>query len=179
MALVSRNSYAFSPLTAKGGLIHVPSPANGSTYTAFQTSLRRASAPGAYLIWIAQGGLLYAESLQKQSAVPVDRLLIVQARESAEVWRVGLEALQTGLFGSVFLRADQACAPAHLRKLQLAAEKMRCEVFLLTPAALPHWLLKETLHPTPNYAHPLLHQPAPPAGLRRELPETHAESVPV
>lgn len=145
---MSRNTYAFSPPPAKGGLIHVP-PSASQTEAAFFTALRSANLENDYFFWAADEGLLYAEALHRQWKFPLGRLLLAKARDAPEVWRIGLETVQTGLFRFVFLRALQACQTAHLRKLQLVAEKMRCEVFLLTPTGVPHWLLKETVHANP------------------------------
>lgn len=82
---------------------------------------------------------LYHHPLGKQF---LSRLLIVKISEAKDVWKVGLEATQTGLFRFVFLRPSQTCQVPFLRKLQLAAERTQSRVLLLSQQEIPHWLLQ-------------------------------------
>src|SRR4051812_23347267 len=84
-----------------------------------ETNLVMADAEAAYYLWIADEGCLNADALHHQWRIPLYRLLLVQVKTAQDVWRVGLEAIQTGLFSWVFLRPSQACDTSHLRKLQL------------------------------------------------------------
>ena len=76
-------------------------------------------------------------------------LLIIKAPTSLDVWRVGLEATQTGLFENIILRPSASCPVAHLRRLQIHAERTRTRIFLLPRIKLPHWLIKNTYETNP------------------------------
>jgi hypothetical protein len=179
MQLMSSHSYAFQPRPAKGGLVHVVSHGGSAkTQTALLASLRSARVGQDYFFWAADQGILYPEAIHQEWQIPLQHLLIVQAPDAPEVWRVGLEAAQTGLFRVLFLRASSACQTAALRKLQLAAEKNQCEVFLLTSAALPHWTLKETIEAGKN-AHTPHSKPQAALLSRGKLFHPHAESLPL
>ncbi len=178
MSSLSRNYPAISRASRKGGLRQVVSKAGGSkTEGAFFTALRT-STDEDYFLWIADGGELYAEALLHDWTLPLSRLLQVKARDAPEAWRVALEATQTSLFRFVFLRVSIPCAVAQLRKFQLVAEKNRCDVFLLTPAPLPHWTLRETIEVGPH-ADPLRPQSPAAPSFRGKLLFDHAESVSV
>ena len=163
---MSSHSYSFHPRPTTGGLVQVSSKGPTSrTQAALQACLRSAKPEEQYFFWAADEGILYPEGIHQEWGLPLNRLLLVKARDAPEVWRLGLEAVQTGLFHSLFLRASRACLSAHLRKLQLAAEKNRTTVFLITNASLPHWTLKETIE-AGTYAHALHPQSPTPFRLR-------------
>ena len=130
---------------------------------------------GAFYLWVADEGVLYAEALHERWKIPLYRLLMVKVPEAGEVWRVGLEAVQTGLFGWVFLRASRACGTAQLRKLQLCAEKARCRVFLLNESKLPHWTLKASIEAEDD-TNPVLEELRYSSFLRRGLLPLDAKS---
>ncbi len=179
MQLMSSHSYAFQSRSAKGGLVQVLSHGGSAkTQTALLASLRTARVGQDYFFWAADQGVLYPEAIHQEWQIPLQHLLIVKAGDAAEVWRLGLEATQTGLFQALFLRASGTCQSATLRKLQLAAEKNRCEVFLLTSAPIPHWTLKETIEVGKN-ANSLHPKPQPALRVRGKLFHTHAESLPL
>lgn len=150
-----------SPASRVGGLLQVALSPSGAGLDAALHSVRQGDG---FVFWIADEGVLYPEALHYAWRIPLSRVLLVQARDSPEVWRTGLEAVQTGIFSQAFLRACRPCPVAQLRKLQLVAEKLRCEVFLLTEAPLPHWTLKRKIHAHPVYPKPPL--PFPVGGKR-------------
>jgi hypothetical protein len=113
------------------------------TQAAF-TRTRLAHNETAYFLWISDEGTLHAEAVHQQGEIPLSHLLVIQAPNAMEVWRTALEATQTGLFATIFLRASRPCSVAHLRKLQLVSQKMQCEVFIFSSYAVAHWTLKET-----------------------------------
>lgn len=147
----------FPSFLERGGLVQTTSLRGGSRTRLALSYLEARFAPSgaesrasdppssAFFLWVADEGVLYAEALHERWHIPLYRLLLVKVPDPQEVWRVGLEAVQTGLFGWVFLRASRACGTAHLRKLQLCAEKASCRVFLLNETKLPHWTLKASL----------------------------------
>ena len=99
-----------------------------------------------HFIWVSDGGVLYPGALASRSPVPLSQWILVRAKDATEVWKVGLEAIQTGLFVGAFLRPTKACPASHLRRLQLSAERTKTQVFLLCQAALPHWMLKTVVN---------------------------------
>jgi len=154
-------------------LVQVVSAGAAKTQTAFSRALQKSQKEETYFFWVSDEGVLNADALHHRWQVPLSRLLMVKARDAPEVWRIGLEAIQTGLFGFLFLRASSPCQSAQLRKLQLVAEKMRSEVFLLTPRPLPHWTLKETIE---VHAHSVLQKQQTPSGFRGKLFRPDSES---
>lgn len=120
---------------------------NSKTEAALLESTQAPKANQSYFFWVADEGVLYPEAIHQEWEIPLSRLLFVKATEPKEVWKTALDAAQTGIFQTIFVRPSQACPTAHLRKLQLTAEKQNCSVFLLTPFAIPHWMLKKTLGP--------------------------------
>ncbi len=145
--LPSSNSYSFTPSSAKGGLIQVLSRGNSKTEAALLESTQTQKANQSYFLWVADEGVLYPEAVHQEWEIPLSHLLFVKAAEPKEVWKTALDAAQTGLFQTIFVRPSQACPTAHLRKLQLVAEKQKCSIFLLTSFEIPHWMLKKTIGP--------------------------------
>ena len=95
-------------------------------------------------IWVADGGFLYPPTLHHRWTVSLNNILIVKTEDPMDVWRVGLEAVQTGLFDNILLRPSRACPTSYLRKIQLIAEKNRKNIFVLTEKKLPHWILRKS-----------------------------------
>lgn len=95
-----------------------------------------------FFFWASDQGTLYPESLYHRWGVDPHRLLLVTLPEASDVWRVGLEAVQTGLFAWAFLRPSRGTSVAHLRKLQLEAEKTGTRVLLLLEQKLPNWMCR-------------------------------------
>ncbi len=141
MGLLSSST---SSLNARGGLTQVLAQ---QTLAPVQATLNKALESSHtdedYFFWASDEGILYPEALLYRWKIPLSRFLLVQARDASEVWRLGLEASQTGLFRLLFLRASRLCHLPLLRKLQLCAEKNQCDVFILTHTPLPHWTLKK------------------------------------
>lgn len=94
-----------------------------------------------FSIFISDEGSLYPPSLQKWK-IPLTQVILVKTASAVHAWRAALESLQSGLFRWVFLRPSGQCSPAHLRKMQLEAEKVGSSVFLFSKTELPHWVLK-------------------------------------
>ena len=94
-----------------------------------------------YFIFISDEGTIYPPALNALG-VPLTRVLSVKTNSSEEVWKTGLEALQTGLFSFVFLRPSKVCSTSTLRKLQLCSEQKKSKVFVLSDHKLPHWMFK-------------------------------------
>ncbi|MFM8314559.1 MAG: hypothetical protein ACKOA8_09765 [Deltaproteobacteria bacterium] len=94
-----------------------------------------------YFIFISDEGTIYPPSLNALG-VPLSRVLSVKTETSEQVWRTGLEAIQTGLFSFVFLRPSKPCSTVVLRKLQLWSERKKIKVFVLSDHKLPHWMFK-------------------------------------
>ena len=113
-----------------------------------------------YYFWASDGGSLYPEALYHFWQIPLSHLCLVCPPTPQEVWRVGLEAIQTGLFGWVFLRPSLPCHPSHLRKLQLHAEKTRTRVLLFSENKLPHWMCTLNVEVSGRYPLPF-HTPPP------------------
>jgi hypothetical protein len=154
--LPSSNSYSFRAPSAKGGLIQVLSGGTSKTQTALLESTQAIKTKQSYFLWIADEGVLYPEVVHQEWDIPLSHLLFVKAAEPKEVWKTALDAAQTGLFQTIFVRPSQACPTAHLRKLQLIAEKQKCSIFLLTPFAVPHWMLKKTIGPVAGQPFPTI-----------------------
>lgn len=140
------------PFALKCSVIGPPPPKENHPATALNAL---PATPSCYSIWIADNGFLYAPSLYHERGLPLNQLLIVKVNEAEEVWNVGLEAIQTGLFSSVLLRPSRACHAHYLRKLQLAAERMKAKVFIIAKFKLPHWTLKANIGEL-DHAHSLL-----------------------
>jgi hypothetical protein len=145
-----------------GGLAHIRSHPGGSKtsfalsclgafFDPLSPSLESATAVEAYYLFIADEGFLYPGVLAYQWKIPLSRLVLAKVPDPNEVWRVGLEAIQTGLFSWVFLRPSRACPANHLRKLQLSAERTQSRVFLLSNLKLPHWMFKINLAVEGNF----------------------------
>ena len=97
-----------------------------------------------YFIFISDEGTIYPPAL-KVLGIPLSRVLTVKTETSDQVWKTGLEAIQTGLFSFVFLRPSKTCPTASLRKLQLWAERKKSKVFVLSDHSLPHWTIKKKI----------------------------------
>lgn len=148
-AVLSSHFYNLA-LLARGGLAQVTSHPGGST-TRFALSclssfLEKSEGDPSLSIplslWISDEGSLYPAGLKEQGPVLLSRILLIQVNSPQEVWRVGLESVQTGLFDWVLLRPSRPCPLPFLRKLQLSSERMRSRVLILTRNKLPHWTLK-------------------------------------
>lgn len=144
-----------SVLTAleKGGLSQILSLRGGSSKTRFALSCLRAYlgfsyGPPPLSIWISDEGLLYPPVLS--SYWPLSRFVLVKASSAKEVWTAGLEAVQSGLFDWVCLKASRGCEAAHLRKLQIQSERTESRVLLLPRQKLPHWPLKLSIEAEPK-----------------------------
>jgi len=97
-----------------------------------------------YFIFISDEGTIYPPAL-KVLGIPLSRVLTVKTDSSDQVWKTGLEAIQTGLFSFIFLRPSKTCPTANLRKLQLWAERKKSKVFVLSDHSLPHWTIKKKI----------------------------------
>ena len=128
-----------------GGLAQIFTPPGGSK-TGFAIECLEKKESDDHYIFIADEGVLYPAAVAHYWKIPLSRLLIVKTNKAEEVWKVGLEAIQTGLFGWSLLRPSQSCHPHHLRKLQLSAERTQSRVLILSNLKLPHWMLRAQLH---------------------------------
>ncbi|MSP18850.1 MAG: hypothetical protein EXR74_04695 [Bdellovibrionales bacterium] len=97
-----------------------------------------------YFAFISDEGSVYPPALHALG-IPLSRVLIIKTTTPEQVWKTGLESLQTGLFSFIFLRPSKICPTAHLRKLQLSSERKKAKVFVLSDHKLPHWTLKASL----------------------------------
>lgn len=95
-----------------------------------------------YAVWISDTGVLNAEAFHQLECFPLQNLIVAYPPEPRDVWRIGLEAIQSGLFRWAFLKVSEGCEPSFLRKLQLASEKIHCRTFILCARPLPHWLFR-------------------------------------
>lgn len=133
----------------RGGLAQISSLKGGArTWFALSClgySLKQQPADPPLSLWISHEGVLYPEPLYYYWRIPLARFLQVSAPGPPDVWRLGLESVQTGLFEWVFLRTEQACHSTFLRKLQLAAERTETRVLILCQKNLAHWTLKSHL----------------------------------
>jgi hypothetical protein len=164
----------------EGGLAQISSLPGGSR-TRFALSCLASwlapheEAPSSYSLFISDEGLLYPPAVVTQWKIPLAHLLLVKARDAPEVWRAGLEGVQTGLFAWIFLRPSRGCEAAHLRRLQLGAERTRTRVCLLTQARLPHWMMKARFEvENESTAHSAPPQPLPIEIFGRGLSRSHA-----
>jgi hypothetical protein len=134
----------------RGGLAQVMSFQGGSTIgfalscltASFEIGNGKQDLPLPLSLWVSDEGSLYPPVVYEHWRALLSRLLIVQTGDPMEVWRVGLESIQTGLFTWIFLRPSRACHPNYLRKIQLSAERTKSRVLLLCSHKLPHWTLK-------------------------------------
>lgn len=126
---------------ARGGLFQVTSPRGGAT----QFFLSRAGVFEGYCLWISDEAMLYPPALLCRSSIPLSRWCFVRVEAPKEAWRVGLEATYTGLFQWILVRPSQTCSPAHLRRLQIAAERARTKILVLGNLKIPHWVLTLSL----------------------------------
>jgi hypothetical protein len=92
-------------------------------------------------VWISDEVMLYPPA----AALTPSQWLMIQTPKAQETWRVTLEAIQSGLFRGVFARPSVGCSAPQLRKLQLAAERSRNQVFILGKVQIPHWMVTLTL----------------------------------
>jgi hypothetical protein len=97
------------------------------------------------VLWAADEGILYPEALWAQWRIPLSQVLLARLPSPDEVWRVSLEAVQSGIFQWVVIRPSRSCALGQLRKLQLCAERMRVRVLLLPKHKLPHWVCRASI----------------------------------
>jgi hypothetical protein len=95
-------------------------------------------------IFISDEGTVYPPALNALG-IPLSKVLTVKTETSQQVWKTGLEAIQTGLFSFVFLRPSKPCTTPDLRKLQLCAERKKNKVLVLSDHKLPHWTLKKKI----------------------------------
>lgn len=95
-----------------------------------------------YCVFISDQGCIYPPALQKWQ-ISLSQFLIIQTDTARQVWKVTLEALQTGLFRWIFLRPSQSCPVSHLRRLQIESKKRKTSIFLFSKAPLPHWFFKK------------------------------------
>jgi hypothetical protein len=96
-------------------------------------------------VWISDEVMLYPPAVFSQAAMRPSQWLFIETPKAQETWRATLEAIQSGLFRGVFLRPSVGCAPVQMRKLQLAAEKARNQVFILGKINVPHWMVTLSL----------------------------------
>jgi hypothetical protein len=128
-----------------------------------------------YAIWISDEGWLYTPTLHHHWNIPLERLLLVRVKDAMDVWRLALEAVQTGLFQWAILRPSRLCPTGYLRKIQLTAESTRCQIIVLSEERLPHWVLrktKETKETQIADARTVSPSPGPPDGVQRGLPRS-------
>ncbi len=95
-----------------------------------------------YAVWVSDTGTLNAEAFHQLECFPLQNLIVAYPPTPREVWRTGLESIQTGLFRWAFIKVSEGCEPSFLRKLQLASEKVNCRTFILCSRPLPHWLFR-------------------------------------
>lgn len=149
----------FSNLATKGGIVRILSPKGGATQfllsylqglpetvdgTPSGSSFRPPTTSPQY-VWVSDEVMLYPPAAFSRYAIRSSQWLFIQTPKAQETWRVTLEAIQSGLFKRVFLRPAVGCAVPQLRKLQLAAEKFRTQVFVLGKITIPHWMVNLTL----------------------------------
>ena len=190
----SRGTDAF---LSQGGLAHVFSLPGGSK-TEFAVDflhsvfgpppLTDGTANPAYAFFASDEGTFYPVPLYDSEIGRriLSRLLIVRLKAAEEVWKTGLEAVQTGLFQQVFLRPSRPSHPSFLSKLQIASEKTRSRIFLLSQAKLPHWVFKTSFEVQPAHpVHPLLRNGSPekekgllPVASQREFPRERERPPP-
>ena len=126
----------------KGGLAQIHS-AKGSPRLAFALGLLSAQKENeTFFLWVSDQGYLFPEALSQHLVLPLQQFVLAKVPSAADVWKVTLEGIQSGLFGWIFLRSSRGCPPAFLRKLQLHAERSHARVVILCEEKLPHWLLK-------------------------------------
>lgn len=123
-----------------------------------------------YALWVSDEGWLYTPSLHHKWNLSLDRLLLVRVTNAMDVWRLALEAIQTGLFQFAILRPSKLCPPNYLRKLQLTAESTRCQVIVLSEERLPHWVLRKSVSHARSVPPPLDSPDGVQRGLPRSLP---------
>jgi len=111
--------------------------------------LSEAIHPTEYFIFISDEGFLYPPALQGNRPIPLSRLVLVKVKIAEDVWKVGLETIQTGIFSWIFLRPSRGCSSIHLRKMQLECEKTKSRVVVLSQSNLPHWMFKFSLDAFP------------------------------
>lgn len=144
----------------KGGLAQISSHKGGSrtcfALSCLRYSLKNSDVEPPLSLWISDGGILYPEPLHYYWKIPLARFVQVSAPGPPEVWRLGLESVQTGLFEWVFLRTEQVCHPTFLRKLQLSAERTTTRVLILCQKKLAHWTLKSHLQLEESHANTVL-----------------------
>jgi len=92
-----------------------------------------------YGAWIGDQDRLNPETARAFD-FDLEKLLLVYPPDAGEVWRVGLEAVQSGLFHWIVLRPSRASPIPQLRKLSLAAVRARARVLVICAEALPHWV---------------------------------------
>jgi len=130
----------------KGGLAQVHSPKGlprlGFTLSLLKDHKGSVQAWETFFLWVSDEGYLFPETLSQRFHFPLQQLVLAKVPTALDVWKVALEATQSGLFGWIFLRPSRGCPPAFLRKLQLHSERMRSRIIILCPEKLPHWLLK-------------------------------------
>ena len=126
----------------KGGLAQLHS-AKGTPRLAFALDLlgKHQTEP-TYFLWVSDEGYLFPETLSRRTPFPLQHFVLAKVPSAADVWKVTLEGIQSGLFGWIFLRSSRGCPPAFLRKLQLQAERSRARVVIVCEEKLPHYLIK-------------------------------------
>lgn len=132
------------PPSLEGGLFQISSLSSGATQFAFKlmdTWLRDDKDLGPCL-WVSDNSSPYPGAMMASFSMLLSRLICVRPPQPQEVWSVGLEAIQSGLFRGVFLRPSKACSISHLRRLQLASEKTKTAVFLLGKIQISRWMMK-------------------------------------
>lgn len=130
-------------LQNKGGLISLRGGSKSDfALSCFEALLKRLIGAPPFSVWIADEGFPYPPLLQQRWEIPLSRLLMVKVPKATDTWKVCLEAIQTGLFKWIFLRPSSPCPASHLRKLQLASERLETQVFILSNDELPHWPIK-------------------------------------
>lgn len=130
-------------LQDKGGLVSLRGGSKSYfALSCFEVLLKRLKGAPPFSVWIADEGFPYPPLLAQRWEIPLSRLLLVKVHSAPDTWKVGLEAIQTGLFKWVFLRPSSPCPASHLRKLQLASERLETQVFILSNADLPHWPIR-------------------------------------
>lgn len=170
--LVKKN-FMNSPLSdfAPGGLAQILGP--NKTSMALDCVFEQQKESD-FLFWISDEGWLYPPSLR----IDLNRLILVKAPHAREVWRTALEAVQTGLFGWVFLRPSQACQASTLRKFQLSAERTQTRVFILPPLKLPHWVFKISVNSDEqSYANPLSQRISGESSVQRSNLSSHTQAL--
>jgi hypothetical protein len=117
-------------------------PERTNTWACDPSPLTHHGTPLKLSFWVADEGCFYGPALLNHLQIDLQTAVFAKTRDAKETWAYALEAVQTGLFENLILRASEGCRPAMLRKMQLVAESLRCRIFILCKENLPHWFFR-------------------------------------